>query len=800
MPHTFDRQALMIDRDPMRSIFAEPAKLPKLDAEAIWRQWLDGLKMLTGLDLSSPLALVTSLGDLIKGALDPAQLLETLGKIFGWASGPLHTIEQLAGWVGQTVFGLIDPRRLAQIPLGSIVAESPNLLPNGSFTDAIAIDDPAAIWVRDTSTYRSAPASARTDANGTIRELLSIDLVPVKPGQKLDVGGWMRWANLSAAAGSIGIGLMTYGTAGEHRVDIKMMPTTGGTVTSWQECKGQYTVPASGVDNVRVRLVVNDGATAGRVFYDDLFASLGSNKLQINFVEGLAGELANALGAAQQAAANLANFLNTQWQQLLNGVAGGVGGTIASIIDRLQHFNPFGLFDASKLRNIGDMPPIGQGQVNGLIGDLGGIIDNAVRGAGNLIGNGFGVFDLFDALRGMQANIADANAALAALQSEQQGNNNSGKKILVNVGEWPDSPDAPTVFTRVSKSGNGGIATVRGALDWQDAGSSSASEIYLYNVDELLSDYFEVAMVMPRRPEDEAFGLFMPTYNYLIGRANAAGDTYVFARVGYSRCRIGVVVNGVTTLLGSDIGFSAPAGSLIRFRGGTSGGVRVFQLQVNSQVVGGATDTGNVSQVGEQFRKVGLAFEAAGRGGGQGTPGSVSVFAANDNAPNPTRGVGFRAYRASTSGVNKGNGNGPLPANCLDTIDRITPDMQWNPATQSLTIGTEGWYMFGQRVEFGSALDGAGNSGVERQWTILLYRRGVVVSSADTVHKGIQTGGNNVVVYPVKSLGGGGMPLYCEVGDVIQPGVYNNATNTIVGDAGGSRTWFTAILLNRSLA
>ncbi|QTF82026.1 minor tail protein [Mycobacterium phage Fefferhead] len=785
MPHTFDRQALMIDRDPMRSIFAEPAKLPKLDAEAIWRQWLDGLKMLTGLDLSSPLALVTSLGDLIKGALDPAQLLETLGKIFGWASGPLHTVEQLAGWVGQTVFGLIDPRRLAQIPLGSIVAESPNLLPNGSFTDAIAIDDPAAVWVRDTSTFRSAPASARTDANGTIRELLSIDLVPVKPGQKLDVGGWMRWANLSAAAGSIGIGLMTYGPDGEHRVDIKMMPTTGGTVTSWQECKGQYTVPASGVDNVRVRLVVSDGATAGRVFYDDLFANLGSNKLQINFVEGLAGELANALGAAQQAAANLANFLNTQWQQLLNGVAGGVGGTIASIIDRLQHFNPFGLFDASKLRNIGDMPPIGQGQVNGLLGDLGGIIDNAVRGAGNLVGNGFGVFDLFDALRGMQANIADANAALAALQSEQQGNATSGKKLLVNVGEWPDSPAAPTVFTRVSKSGSGGIATVKGALDWQDAGSGSASEVYLYNADELLTDYFEVAMVMPRRPEDEAFGLFMPTYNYLIGRANAAGNTYVFARVGYSRCRIGVVVNGVTTLLGpSDISFAAPAGSLIRFRGGTTGGVRSFQLQVNSQVIGAANDTGNVSQVGENFRKVGLAFEATGRGGGQGTPGSVSVFAANDNAPVEVVGSTARFYRNTATGINKPVGTAVLPANTLNTVDYISPDLTWDQAAQKVTVSRSGTYLVSMRVECSA------NIGEAEDWSVLLYKNGTLHSRGEGYTGHQDTSTNNDNENRLSYIGGGPMLVYLAAGQSVQFGFGNTSgAESIIGDAGGTRTW-----------
>ncbi|ASW31772.1 minor tail protein [Mycobacterium phage DarthP] len=794
MPSMYDRQPLAIDRDPMRSIFGEPAKLPKLDPELIWRQWLDGLKQLTGLDLSSPLALVTSLGDLIKGALDPEELLKVLSKVFGYVGAPLATIEQLAKFVGQTVFGLIDPRRLAQIPLGSIVSEAPNLLPNGSFTDAIAIDDPAAKWVRDTSTFRSAPASARTDADGTIRELLSIDLVPVKPGQKLDIGGWMRWANLNAASGSIGIGLMTYGPDGEQRVDVKMMTATSGTVTSWQECKGQYTVPATGVDNVRVRLVVTDGAAAGRIFYDDLNASLGANKLKIGFVENLADELGAALGAAQQAAANLASFLSTQWQQLLNGVAGGVGGTISAIVDRLQHFNPFGFFDASKLRNIGDMPPIGQGQVNGLLGDLGGIIDNAVRGAGNLIGNGFGVFDLFDVLRGMQANIADANAALAALQAEQTGNNNSGKKILVNIGTWPDAAGAPGIFTRVIKSGNGGINTVNGALDWQDSGNSGAQEFYLYNADELLSDYFEVAMVMPRRPEDEAFGLFMPPYNYLIGRANAAGNTFVFARVGYGRCRIGVVVNGVTTLLGSsDIGFAAPAGSLIRFRGGTTGGVRVFQLQVNSQIVGAATDTGNISQIGENFRKVGLGFEAAGRGPGQGTPGSVSVFAANDNAPNPTRGVGFRAFRGTTSGIGKNSAVAALPANCLDTVDRITPDMEWTASTQTLKIGVEGWYLFPLRIETNQTQITAGSN-----WSCGVLKNGAPIYCESTLIKG---GNNTQPQFDGDSVGSGPVMTYCVEGDLIRPFASLNSSNvSIIGDAAGSKTWFGAVLLNRSLA
>ncbi|QFG09410.1 minor tail protein [Mycobacterium phage Yuna] len=796
MPPVYDRRALAVDRDPMRSLYGEPARLPKMDAEMLWQQWLQSLKTFTGLDLSSPLALVTSLGDLIGGILDPENLLATLSQVFGYVGTPFAALEGLAQWVGQNVFGLIDPRRLAQIPLGSIVSESPNLLPNGSFTDAIAIDDPAAMWVRDTATYRSPPASARTEANGTIRELLSIDLVPVREGQKLDVGGYVRWANLTAAAGSFGIGLMTYGPAGNERVDIKMMTATSGTQATFQDCSGVYTVPA-GVESVRVRLVVSEGATAGRVWFDDLRAGLGANKLQIDFVEGLGDAISGALGAAQQAAQNLANFLSNQWQGLLNGVAGGIGGTIASIVDRLQHFNPFGLFDASKLLNVGNMPPIGQGQVNGLLGDLGGIIDNAVRGAGNLLGSGFGVFDLFDTLRGMQANIADANAALAALQAEQSGNNNSGKKILVNVGEWPDSPTVPSVFTRVVDTGPGDVSTRGGALEWVDTSNTGAQEMYLYNADELLSDYFEVAMVMPRRPEDEGFGLFMPTYNYLIGRSNAAGTSFVFARIGYQRCRIGYVLNGVMTLIGNEIAFQAPAGSLVRFRGGTTGGVRQFQLQVNAQVVGAATDTGGASLIGVDNRKVGLGFEAAARGNGQGTPGSVTVFAANDNTPNPTRGVGFRAYRGTTAGTIKNADEAALPANCLDTVDRITPDMTWTPATQTLRIGTEGWYSFPMRI-------GTENATLSQHWHSGVLKNGVAIYGGGTVERG---GNNNNPTFLSDHVGEGPVMTYCNEGDLIQPFARLNPAvafgaqgTNIVGDAGGARTWFGAVLLNRSLA
>ncbi|ASR77137.1 minor tail protein [Mycobacterium phage MyraDee] len=462
----------------------------------------------------------------------------------------------------------------------------------------------------------------------------------------------------------------------------------------------------------------------------------------------------------------------------------------------------------SKLQNNGTVPQTavgGFGGSNDLADGLGQLLDSAVKGAGNLLGSGFGFGDLFDTLRGMQANIADANAALAQLQAEQNGNQNSGKRLLVNVGDWNNSSDVPSVFTNVISSGSGSVATVDGQLTWLDSGGNSAQRFYLFNADELLSDYFEVAFVMPRRSEDEGpFGIFSPSYDYAIGRSNAAASRFCFARVGYGRARMGCVVDGNTTLFGpGDIFYSAPAGSLVKFRGGTAGGVRVFQLQINSQIIGTVTDTGAVSHYGQDYRKVGLGFEATARAGGQGTPGTMSVFAANDNTPNETRGVGFRAFRASASSISKSGATGQitaLPANCLDTVDRITPDMQWDAATQTLTIGVDGWYMFPMRVESG------GIQPADRFWGTGVIKNNVLAARGEGWTS--QNGGNNAQPPQNTTMGGGSMPLYCVAGDKIRPACDLTAagalgsTNagTLIGDASGSKTWFAAIMINRSLA
>ncbi|QAU06444.1 minor tail protein [Mycobacterium phage KiSi] len=387
MPPVFDRNSLRVDRDPMRSIFAEPGRLPKLDPGELWKQWIAGLKELTGLDLSSPQALVLSLGDIIGGALDPQHIADMIGQVLGYVGGPLSGLAQLAKWAGDQLFGIIDPGRLPLLPLGHVAQASPNLLPNGAFTDTVAIDDPAGKWTLDATVGRTAPGSALTVGDGTIKELLSVDLIPVTPGTKLDVEGWVKRANVVGTNASIALGLTTYAdskgattaTAAPSRPTVAVLTTVTGTA-DWVKISGTYTVP-EGVASLRLRLAVTNGVTLGSIWFDDLRVAKGGNLLHINFVDGLGDELASAWSAIEGAVDQLGHMLGLdKWQEFLNAAAGGIGGTIHSIIDRIVHLGLDGSFDASQLINVKNIPTLPNLVMEGIngIANIGESIQNTI--------------------------------------------------------------------------------------------------------------------------------------------------------------------------------------------------------------------------------------------------------------------------------------------------------------------------------------------------------------------------------------------------------------------------------------
>ncbi|QHB38061.1 minor tail protein [Mycobacterium phage Noelle] len=497
------------------------------------------------------------------------------------------------------------------------------------------------------------------------------------------------------------------------------------------------------------------------------------------------------------------NTLSTEVRQILEILAGLVVTPINGAVQAVKDW--FGLLTGktSKLTTDGKLAAdqlsgtVPTTQVGGFAGTgnladgLTTLVDNTVKAAGNILGENFGLQDLFDTLRGMQTNLADANAALAQLQAEQTGNANSGKRFFVNFGDYDNANSVPSILTEIVNFGPGSVATVDGQLHWLDSGSSAAQRMYLYNVESLLSDYFEVSFVMPRRSEDEGvFGFQAPSYNYLLGRSNVSGTRHCFARIGYGRARMGCVVDGNTTLFGTaDIMYQAPAGSRVKFRGGTAGGVRVFQLLVGNQVIGTVTDTGNVSHVGDLYRRVGLGFEAAPRGSGQGTPGTVSAFSANDNAPQAAVGTVFRAFRAATGSINKTSGANVLPANCIDTVDTISGDLEWTQANQRLTYRGERpkTFLVGMRVKSNSIIPSGGT------WAGALFKNGGMYARLEGSVGMVDTSTNNDNENRLDFVGGGSPLVQMNPGDYISFGFDNTSTIAIIGSADGSQTWVNAV-------
>lgn len=460
-----------------------------------------------------------------------------------------------------------------------------------------------------------------------------------------------------------------------------------------------------------------------------------------------------------------------------------------NVTNRIFHLNDLGQFDAANL--LGLIPNINvegiaAGEAN-IAESIGNLIDNLTTAAGNIIGSGFNLGDMFGVFADQQGQIAQINAGLAALQADLAANNNSGVSYTVSFAGMPDGA-VPSEFTKISDTGAGGVSVVGGALKWTDSGNSGASELYLFNAGTATTDYFEVSAVMPSKPEADWLG-GANSYNRIIGRSNTAGTIYTFAEIGSSWIRVGCMVSGTVTWFGSSVSFSAPAGSYITFRGGTGGGVRVFQVLVNNVVRATFTDTGSVSSIGAGYMSGGLDFVAAARTlGGQNTPGSVSAFTMNDNAPAAVLGTTFRAYRSSTSSITKAAGDVVLPNGCIDTVDYISGDLAWDSTTQKITVSKAGTYIIGMRIRCSDVIE------ISETWTPLLYKQGTLHSrgSGDT---GLDVyGGDSTVAYPSHKLrfsGGAPMMCYLNAGEYVQFGMASAGNQGIVGDAAGTETWVT---------
>ena len=284
MPKAYDLNPLVVDRNPLHRI-DNGGNLPKLDMPTFWDNLLESMKNLTGLDFSSVGALAGSLAGLVKASVD--SVLEVIASVFGFVGD----LAELATWTVTKLFGMIDPRRLSKVPIGTLTDDPVNMMQVGSFQSTTSIA-PNPAWERDPDVGRLKNGAARVTADGTMKVLRSV-MIPVGAGQMVDFSTYVRWSDLAWSGLPFALGVRyfrdgdtidSYELMGSETIDTHT--PTNPTWNGWVQLRGTWT-PPEGVTACHMRLIVNPAAQAGTIWWDDADCRQVS-RLRQSWIEGLA--------------------------------------------------------------------------------------------------------------------------------------------------------------------------------------------------------------------------------------------------------------------------------------------------------------------------------------------------------------------------------------------------------------------------------------------------------------------------------------------------------------------------------
>lgn len=244
-----------------------------------------------------------------------------------------NEINVISSWFRDLATGPIAPNRLNGLSLSSLIDFTPNPLINGGFDTAISlIDNVNFVW--DGTLGHSTPfGTARTTGDGTTKVLLS-NYVQVFPNQQYEFEVWCK--HVGAVASGIGctFGVIPYETKGvdlAQPTEGRMEYTPSGNSNNPGESNfvlfnGGYTVPATGVNWIRLEIRVRNTVSAGTFWFDD--AAMEGIQTQIPWerIAGIQG-LTNMGDTVQ-------SIIDTAWSAIKGSL--GSGKTLAQLGSAFQ--------------------------------------------------------------------------------------------------------------------------------------------------------------------------------------------------------------------------------------------------------------------------------------------------------------------------------------------------------------------------------------------------------------------------------------------------------------------------------
>ena len=627
--------------------------------------------------------------------------------------------------------------------------------------------------------------------------------IQVVPGQHVEFSVKFKWFGLTYTGNPLQLRVREIDTGKTVYLNGVVSPGTNG---GFVEVKGTYITPGDGVTRVKIRPTIDASATAGIVWIDS-GAARKTGVIQQDWVQDLVsdfndtwdaitgifeafgsinneGDFQNAIGKLLSlfgiehpddlGSMTQAQFWSAIWVSFMKPL-----GLIAPqlsldeankrqmrmaentiiVMDLLHWFYPEGSKTDTPTTTIN-----GKRTWWAAYNDIAMVRTEAGPGTAEATAAPLQInqriIDAEDTISTVQAQVAEL------IGDQAEGGRNF--RILATG----DSDDWGAAWTL---SGNGTVKTDLGAFAWDVQTAFQSTDKYidaLYNAGELLTDDGIVGAITIK-PIKSIVGANGPYYR-IKGRANAAGNDFLFADAYYSKIVVGYCVGGVETVMATVNGITVPAGGLFEliYTNWT------MSVRVNGRVIPGLTwtDTAHASKKDSSHRKGGQRMYAArGTFGDQFDPTVIRTWILKDQSTiTNVYGSTARFYRGTTVGVTKNRGvTAAITTETFDTIEYCSPDIQLLPG--GLVFQNRGAY----RIQFTARF----NVGINDSKAAAIIKNGSGIYAEEMTMAGLDGGLSGNFLIPAA---GNGTEAWYPGLDVSGSGTYQ-----VVGDGGGLATWLT---------